>query len=1000
MKKEIAEKFKNPETKYRGRPFWSWNGKLEKKELLRQIETFKEMGMGGYFCHSRIGLITEYLGDEWFELINACADKGQELGLETWLYDEDRWPSGTAGGFVTQHPEYRLQYLRLSVLENDEYSEGRPGVIAAFSVTLDGLSFTNKKRLFKGDVPSGNKVLIFTTEEMNKDPFYNGYTYVDTMNPEATNKFIELTHEKYKEKCGDKFGKSIQGIFTDEPHRGSVMNGFSISNPDSFNLTPYTNTLFDDFTERFGHDLRDCLPELFLWKDGQKVSPVKWQYMELICSLFLQNFMRPMHDWCRANNLKLTGHLLHEDTLVAQACMMGSLMRGYEYMDCPGIDILGEENNRFWNVKQLSSAARQLGKTELLCEMYACIGWHTGFKEYKAIGDWHALFGVNMRCHHLSWYSMKGSGKRDYPASISGQSSWYEKYKYIEDYYARIHVMMEQGEACTELLVVNPIESTWVSIYPGWSRTLATVDEDVKAIEQQYFQTFSMLCERKIDFDYGDEDFLHRFGKVEIVDGQTVLTVGKASYKSVLLTGLLTVRGTTLNLLEEFIKQGGHVVFAGDLPAYTDALPSNRSGNIGAVCVPYEAEAIADNLKVSRLVQVTDSSGNEVSHVYAQARKSSEGYIVLIMNMERHREAKNCTVTLPVGGYCERFNVRTGEISLMAKGAESISFPFDFAPSQELMLFVTDKNNGYQEEKTVNSIEKQIKLKERFAYELHEPNVCTLSIVNYKIDGGQWVTDKHILTADMEVRKTFGMNLRGGEGLQPWFAAKSGRKVECSLALSYVFHAEAIPEKISIAVEAPEDFIITVNGQKALTVTNERWVDCCYTVLTLDTAALRLGRNEIVLTAEFEDKINPEAIHLLGDFGAVVKDGMPTITAKPEKITKGDLTAQGFAFYGGAITYFETMPAHTPEQSVLISVNKPGCACIEVSGREKKELLAFYPFTADITVLAEAGDRLGITCYLTRKNTFESTVPDQKGGYVQTLLENGLPEDMHFIIAE
>lgn len=96
--------FQSPSAAYRGKPFWSWNGKLEKDELLRQIQIFKEMGMGGYFCHSRIGLVTEYLGKEWFELINACADKGQSLGLETWLYDEDRWPSGIAGGKVTQDP--------------------------------------------------------------------------------------------------------------------------------------------------------------------------------------------------------------------------------------------------------------------------------------------------------------------------------------------------------------------------------------------------------------------------------------------------------------------------------------------------------------------------------------------------------------------------------------------------------------------------------------------------------------------------------------------------------------------------------------------------------------------------------------------------------------------------------------------------------------------------------------------------------------------------------
>src|SRR5690625_4665748 len=92
---QIYPLYLEPTNEYRGKPFWSWNGKLEKDELLRQIHVFKEMGFGGFFMHSRTGLATEYLGDEWFDLINVCAEEAEKLGMEAWLYDEDRWPSGT-----------------------------------------------------------------------------------------------------------------------------------------------------------------------------------------------------------------------------------------------------------------------------------------------------------------------------------------------------------------------------------------------------------------------------------------------------------------------------------------------------------------------------------------------------------------------------------------------------------------------------------------------------------------------------------------------------------------------------------------------------------------------------------------------------------------------------------------------------------------------------------------------------------------------------------------
>ncbi len=77
--------FHSPDNSHRAAPFWAWNGKLEKDELTRQIDVMKQMGFGGYFMHSRCGLETEYLGDEWFELINACADYGEEKGIESWI---------------------------------------------------------------------------------------------------------------------------------------------------------------------------------------------------------------------------------------------------------------------------------------------------------------------------------------------------------------------------------------------------------------------------------------------------------------------------------------------------------------------------------------------------------------------------------------------------------------------------------------------------------------------------------------------------------------------------------------------------------------------------------------------------------------------------------------------------------------------------------------------------------------------------------------------------
>ena len=110
--KELSrELFRNPTCEYRGTPFWAWNSYLEKDELSRQIDVFKEMGLGGFHMHVRTGLENEYMGSEYLELTDSCVEKAKSEEMLAWLDDEDRWPSGGAGGIVTKDHKYRQRYI-------------------------------------------------------------------------------------------------------------------------------------------------------------------------------------------------------------------------------------------------------------------------------------------------------------------------------------------------------------------------------------------------------------------------------------------------------------------------------------------------------------------------------------------------------------------------------------------------------------------------------------------------------------------------------------------------------------------------------------------------------------------------------------------------------------------------------------------------------------------------------------------------------------------------
>ena len=113
--------FENPTSEYKGAPFWAWNCKLEEKELLWQIEQFKEMGFGGFHMHSRSGLDTEYLSEEFMNMVKACVKKAKEEKMFAYLYDEDRWPSGAAGGLATKNRKYAKRNLKLSVNEEESF---------------------------------------------------------------------------------------------------------------------------------------------------------------------------------------------------------------------------------------------------------------------------------------------------------------------------------------------------------------------------------------------------------------------------------------------------------------------------------------------------------------------------------------------------------------------------------------------------------------------------------------------------------------------------------------------------------------------------------------------------------------------------------------------------------------------------------------------------------------------------------------------------------------
>ncbi|RJS83197.1 hypothetical protein CW706_06220, partial [Candidatus Bathyarchaeota archaeon] len=203
--------FRNPSKIYRPSPFWSWNDELSEGELRWQIREFADKGFGGYFMHARVGLATPYLSDEWMNCIRACLDEGRRENLESWLYDEDKWPSGFAGGLVpAESDEYRIHFLTMERAEAEDLTRllKEEMVQAIFEISLSSGRIENFIRIAKPEDFSGKgHLFIFKVKaEKRGNNRFNGETYVNLLNPEVTREFIKVTLDAYAERFREHFG--------------------------------------------------------------------------------------------------------------------------------------------------------------------------------------------------------------------------------------------------------------------------------------------------------------------------------------------------------------------------------------------------------------------------------------------------------------------------------------------------------------------------------------------------------------------------------------------------------------------------------------------------------------------------------------------------------------------------------------------------------------------------------------------------------------------------
>ncbi len=914
--KDILKSLKNPSSKYRPVPFWSWNTKLDTEETKWQINEMKNVGMGGFFMHARGGLTTPYLGKEWMDNVSASIEEAEKLDMHAWGYDENGWPSGFGSDAVNGLGlEYQQKYLRYEIT-NAPKNEER---------TITNISRDGKNVHFYFDV----------------NPFY-----VDTLDGKVTDEFLKSTHEKYKAELGENFVK-MDGFFTDEPQV-------------SRNGMPWSFILDEEYTKTYGESLIPKLCDLFF--DGEGSSVTRFRFWKLVTYLFSENYMGKIYKWCGQNGVELTGHMVLEEGHTDALESNGAVMPSYEYMHIPGVDKLGPEVNRYLLSPQVASVCAQLGKKQILTESFAMCGWDVSFEELKHIYEWQMVKGVNLLCQHLAGYSLEGLRKRDYPAGHFYQNPWWNDYKDFNDFASRMGMLLAEGEIKCDVLVLHTMPDAWTNWYGDDKR------QRVNNIQQHLFDVMTVLDKNQIIFHLGDDKIMSKYAKVK----NGVLHVGNMAYSTVIVPPSECMDENTFRLIDEFQKQGGKLIFVGEIPSLIDGACSDKVADICKVHAENYEHIISLLSDSAKCCSLTDKDGKSADiQVCTRVFDGFEMYYFV----NTFADKIDAVIKMP-GKSVAMFDYMTGD-----------TLPVDFTEENS---YVTVKHTFEKKGSAVFFVRKDDEYK---SIEKKEPLLCPINDKLY----GRWEiakSDDNVITLDKCDVYFDGDLVRKNAYVLDIQQLACDLKRKVRIAMDFDVNLDRnIPDKMQLVIEKPEQYTIYING-KLIDKTDVgyyrdksfRIIDVTglfekgYNILTLECSFVQSQEvyDTLDKCCEFESVKNKlyydmevEPVYLVGEF-AVNSDeefvpcegegyktfGKFSLTKRPFHIDAGDIAPQGFPFFCGNMTLKKTFTLsadETENRSIEFSKLCSVVTKININGKVLPDMY-WAPYTADLSGLLNVGE--------------------------------------------
>lgn len=569
-----AKEFQSPDKSYAPIYAWVWNGELTEEGINARLSEMNRLGIKAFYVIPEpqtfrpttmpSHLDPNYLTKPYFDYYKYTLDQAKKLGMRCWLYDEGGWPSGGACGKVLlKHPEYAKRILRSY---NKTYSAGevyrKPSqdTAAAF---INDTEIVEEGYVFRCDT----EVRVYESYASAWE-YTAVQDYPDLTQKEATQAFLEITHEQYKKHLGEHFGNMLTAVFTDEPHAPKL---------------PFREELCHLYEEEYGESILSHLPVL-----EEKVTltdenvEYRRRWFDLCSKVFCENYLTECKKWANANGMKFTGHLGGEDD--PHGCMYGSffhVMRGLRCMDIPGVDSIwrqifpGEKKelyigdrpagkqseNRFFP-RYASSAASQTGSSIAMSESFAVYGFGISFEQMRFVLGFQAIRGINAMNIMLISYSREGYNMSQEAPNFSENQACHRDLPIFNRYIERLSYVCSRGKRLCDTALYYPVNDIWGKLH---------ADEVVSA-----YETLGHDMEtRGIDFDIVDDDVILQSPSLK----NGVISMGNAKYRKIAIPHSAYLAPKVKECLSEFVSGGGAVVFNADR-LIPDIHIHNGNGNI------------------------------------------------------------------------------------------------------------------------------------------------------------------------------------------------------------------------------------------------------------------------------------------------------------------------------------------------------------------------------------------------------------------------------------